>query len=190
MGVMDNPEFVVFCGSMFSSKTTQLLLAIEHYRYQKKTLLVFKPAMDERYSISDIVSHGGWRHEAISIETGQDILDWIAESDEVVHAVALDEAFMVPGSADALIWLFKQGVSILVASLDISATGKVFDEVREVLPWATRVVKCSAVCTVCGSDAYYTHRRGEYVGEIQVGGDETYEPRCFTHHIVVNERDK
>ena len=52
------------------------------------------------------------------------------------------------------------------------------------LPYATRVEKCAAVCTVCGSDAPYTHRKVKGEQEIAVGGAEMYEPRCWRHHEI------
>jgi thymidine kinase len=185
----NNPQFIVFTGPMFSSKTTQLLTALERYEYQKKRVLALKPMMDDRYAVGEIMSHNGWGQAAGLVETGQDVLNKIAASEEIVDVVAIDEAFMIPGIADALVWLFKQGVTVIVSTLDISATGQVFDEVRTMLPWATNIIKCTAVCTVCGQDAPYTHRRtaGD---EITVGGPELYEPRCFQHHVAVNDRDK
>lgn len=186
---MKNPQFIIFTGAMFSSKTTLLLSALERYKYQGKHVLVLKPQIDTRYACGEIVSHSGWSHPATLVETGQDVLDKIVKSDEIVDVVAVDEAFMLPGIADALIWLFRHGVTIIVSTLDISATGQVFDEVQMMLPWATQVTKCTAVCTICGGDAPYTHRKAAG-DEITVGGTELYEPRCFSHHIAVNERDK
>ena len=50
------------------------------------------------------------------------------------------------------------------------------------LPWATKIEKCPAVCTICGKDAFYTYRKVDSLSEIEVGGSELYEPRCWGHH--------
>jgi thymidine kinase len=101
--------------------------------------------------------------------------------------VAVDEAFMIPGASWVLIDLFKKGKTIVVSSLDLSATGKAFDEIEAMFPWATHIEKCPAVCTVCGQDAFYTHKKVEDIAEITVGGSELYEPRCWKHHSYFNE---
>jgi thymidine kinase len=99
--------------------------------------------------------------------------------------VAVDEAFMVKDVSETLVWLYRTGVSIVVSTLDVSATGKVFSEVRDMMPWATRIKKCTAVCTVCGSDAHYTHKKVVSEKEIEVGGMDAYEPRCMAHHGAI-----
>ena len=57
------------------------------------------------------------------------------------------------------------------------------------LPWATKIEKCPAVCPVCGRDAYYTYKKNDDGEEIAVGGAELYEPRCFEHHPIMNKRE-
>ena len=181
----------VYVGPMFSGKTTSLLSALERYKFQKKHIMVFKPSIDDRYSTSAVVSHSGWQHAATTIKEGADILQVLAESEISPDVVAVDEAFMIPGIAEVLTWLYRSGITVVVSSLDLSYTGKVFHEIEALLPWATHVEKCAAVCTECGRDAYYTHKK-QVVGEemIEVGGSELYEARCFRHHLAIDNRPK
>lgn len=179
--MLNNPEFIVYCGPMFSSKTSRLLSTLEKYKYQHKRIIVFKPKIDDRYSLSDVVTHGGWKVPAICVKSGAEILEYLSEFDEDPHVVAVDEAFMIPGASEALTWLFTYGFTIVVSSLEMSSTGKPFGEIEKMLPWATKIEKCSAVCTVCSRDAHYTHKKQSSEEEIQVGGAELYEPRCAQH---------
>ena len=179
-----NPTFTIFCGPMFGSKTSRLLMELERYKYQRVSALLFKPGIDVRYSASEIVTHGGWKQRAICVSDGTDILKYLADdSDENPRVIAVDEAFMIPGVADVLIFLYQSGFNIVVSTLDVASNGKPFPEVIKMLPWATRIKKCAAVCTVCGDDAYFTHKKGVGGDELvpHVGGDELYEPRCATH---------
>ena len=189
-----NPTLTVFAGPMFSSKTTKMLSALERFKLQHKRVMVFKPAIDDRYSEGEIVSHSGWRHPALTIKEGADILEALTEAEDAPDVVAVDEAFMVPGLADVLVWLYRTGISVVVSSLDLGYSGKPFKEVEKLLPWATHVEKCAAVCTECGRDAYYTHKKqvtGEEIENgIEVGGAEMYEPRCFRHHLAIDNRPK
>ncbi len=166
---------------MFSSKTSSLLATLEKYKYQHKKVIVFKPNIDDRYSISEVVTHGGWKVPAVCVKSGSEILEYLMSHDEEPQVVAVDEAFMIPGSADALTWLYTYGFTVVVSSLEMSSAGKPFTEIEKMLPWATQVNKCSAVCTVCGRDAHFTHKKQTGGEEIEVGGSELYEPRCAQH---------
>ena len=182
-----NPSFHVFCGPMFSSKTSRLLMELERYKYQRVNTVVFKPQIDTRYSVSEILTHGGWSHPAVCVREGADILQHLANIDEDPDVIAVDEAFMIPGIAEVLVFLYQSGFNIVVSTLDMASNGRPFPEVVQMLPWATKIEKCTAICTVCGDDAYFTHKKtiggDEFV--VEVGGDELYEPRCATHFPMV-----
>ena len=96
---------------------------------------------------------------------------------------------MIEGVASALLEVFRSGVTVVVASIQLSASGNVFEEIRDMMPWATKIEVCPAVCPVTGRDAYYTHRKLEGLDEIAVGGSDLYEPRCWEHHSFMNRRD-
>lgn len=178
---MSNPEFLIFCGPMFSSKTSSLLALLEKYKYQHKKIVVFKPKIDDRYSVSEVVTHSGWKVPAICVKTGAEILEYLTNMEVSPQIVAVDEAFMIPGSSDTLIWLYTFGFTVVVSSLEMSSAGKPFIEIEKMLPWATHIQKCTAVCTVCGRDARFTHKKQVGGEEIEVGGAELYEPRCAQH---------
>lgn len=187
---MANPEFVIFCGPMFSAKTSSMLMSLERYKHQHRRIAVFKPMIDDRYSIKDVVSHSGARVQAMTVISGADILRHLSEVDVEPHIVAVDEAFMIPGVADVLTYLFRLGITIVVSSLDMSAACKPFEEVAKMTPWATQIHKLTAVCTVCGSDAHYTYKKVTNEEEIEVGANELYEPRCWAHFPAIDKRAK
>ena len=170
------PELIVYTGPMFGSKTTKMLTVLERASYQKKKVIAFKPKMDDRYSEGKIVTHAGLSFDAHNVRTGEEIIS-LANNFDVV---GVDESFMIEGSAKALIELYMQGKTIAVSSIQLSASGKPFEEVKDLLPWATRVEVCPAVCVVSGDDAYYTVRKSKGFAEIEVGGAETYEPRAWS----------
>lgn len=176
-------EFIVFVGPMASCKTSKLLMSLEKSKYRNEPVILFKPKIDDRYSDMNVVSHAGWSRPAISISTGNEIIGLLAGQQIDPKVVAVDEAFMITGIADVLIWLYRNGYNIVVSSLDLSSTCKPFIEVQKMSSWATHVEKCSAVCSVCGKDAFYTYRKITNIDtEISVGGLEAYEPRCYNCH--------
>ena len=181
------PEFIIFTGPMFGSKTTRLLATVDRFRYQNRNVMAFKPSLDERYSSIEICTHNGGKIEANAVRTGGDIIRTIDLSDKEIDVIAVDEAFMIEGVTESLLELFRRGKTIIVSSLQLSATGNVFTEIRDMMPWATQINVCPAVCTVTGRDAYYTHRKLSDLDEITVGGSELYEPRCWFHHSFMNQ---
>lgn len=176
---MKNPEFVMFVGAMFSGKTSKLLARLDRLKYQKKKFIAFKPDMDVRYNKSYITTHLGAKVHAICIKRGSDIFSYVDDDHDVI---AVDEAFMIPDVSAALIEYYQQGKTILVSSLDMSATLQPFKEMENMYRWATKIEKCPAVCTECDCDAFYTHKKIFTGNEIEIGGEELYEPRCFKHH--------
>ena len=141
-------QFVIFCVPMFSSKTTRLLAAVDRYRRQKKKYIVFNPKMDDRYSIDKLCSHSGGSIEAFCVNSGEELVDIVKERDSP-HIIAVDEAFMIKNIANSLIYLYSEGHTILVSSLQLSSAGRIFPEVATMLPFATDIHVCPAVCTIC-----------------------------------------
>jgi len=184
-----DPEFIIFTGPMFGSKTTRMLAIVDRYQRQNRVVAAFKPQMDNRYSQSKITTHTGGFIPAICVKNGNDVLQYINES-SFIDVIAIDEAFMIEGISSALIEIFRSGKTIIVSSLQLSATGNVFEEIRDMMPYATKIEICPAVCPVTGRDAYYTHKKVKSLNEIAIGGSELYEPRCWEHHTYMNAREK
>ena len=177
-------HFKVFTGPMFGGKTTRLLTAIERDMIRGLNVMCFKPLIDVRYSDNEITSHLGAKVEAITVESGAEIIQHVESSAGRIDSVAVDELFMIPGGGKALVKLFQAGISVYTSSLQLSSNPNpdAFDEMPAILPWATKVVVCPAICTVCGADAYYTYKKGgDLNAAVEVGGSDLYEPRCFEH---------
>ncbi len=181
-------ELIAYVGPMFSSKTSRLLMKLEKYRFKNKKIIAFKPKIDDRYSQNCIVTHSGWELPAISVNHGNEIFEHIKKNKlEKFDVIAVDELFMIEGMAKAIISAYCNNYNIVVSTLDLSAQLTMFDEVKELLSWATDVQKCVAVCTMCGEDAQYTFKKQIKNNKqiIEVGGIDKYEPRCFKHHPVI-----
>ncbi len=182
------PVFKIFTGPMFGSKTTQMLACIDRYRYQNKVCIAFKPQMDDRYQHDKIQTHSGLSIEAMCVKTGHEITEAIKQYKKPIDVIAVDEAFMIEGSAEALIALYRSGINVIVASIQMSFLGNPFHEIKEMMPWATHINVCPAVCPKTGADAYYTYKKMCDENEVAVGGSEMYEPRCLSQHDLIRNR--
>ena len=186
------PQLVLYLGAMASGKSTRLVLDLDRFVRQGKSVAAFKPSIDDRYFAVDIATHSGDRFPAVAIESTADMFAHLASMDEPANIVGVDELFMLKGMGSALVWLFRNGVTVVAASLDLSYTCKPFDEVQDVVPFATRIEKLAAVCDQCGADARFTHKKltDDTDTEIRVGGFEMYAPRCMSHHPLMSDDAK
>jgi thymidine kinase len=187
-------EFVLYLGPMFSGKTTRLLSSIERHLYKKEDVICFKPHIDGRYSNTEIVTHSSSKVKAYSVKNAKEIEAFFDKAFLTPKIVAVDEAFMIEGCGDYLNKLFMESnVTIYVSSIEMSANLNPFPEVQKMMPYATKIEKCTSICLSCYNDAQLTYRKAIEPlinKEISVGGSETYEPRCWSCHPLVNKDKK
>jgi len=74
----------VICGSMFSGKTEELIRRIHRVEYAKQKILVFKPAIDNRYDNTAIVSHSRLQAPSIPITNISESMNTLNDDTEVV----------------------------------------------------------------------------------------------------------
>lgn len=178
----------VICGSMFAGKTEELIRRINRIHYAKKTVMVFKPAIDNRYDQKAVVSHSQKKVDSIPVNAPKEILNYI---NELPYAVAIDEAqFFNHDLIDILERLANSGVRVIVAGLDLDFRGEPFGIMPEILARAEYVTKLQAICQVCGAPATRTQRiinghPADYDDPIiLVSASEKYEARCRHCHQV------
>lgn len=165
----------VICGSMFSGKTEELIRRLKRVEFAQQKLLLFKPAIDNRYHEEQVVSHKGSSLEAIPVKSSDEILKhWKKE-----RIVAIDEAqFFDEGLVAICTDLARLGVRVIIAGLDMDYLGKPFGPMPSLLCTAEYVTKVHAICVSCGNLAQYSHRISKDEGQVLVGAVETYEPLC------------
>ena len=72
----------VICGPMFSGKSEELIRRLRRAMIARKRVQVFKPAIDDRYSYDEIVSHGDVRMKSeVIADAGISLtrIDWRTE---------------------------------------------------------------------------------------------------------------
>ena len=78
----------VICGSMFSGKTEELIRRLKRAKFARQKVEIFKPAIDNRYSEEDVVSHDRHAIHCTPIDSSASIL--LLSSD--IDVVGIDEA--------------------------------------------------------------------------------------------------
>ncbi|WP_096437647.1 thymidine kinase [Alteribacter populi] len=178
----------VVCGSMFSGKSEELIRRVRRASFGKLNVQVFKPAMDNRYSEKEVVSHNGTKVYALPAKNSTDIMNQIEHSTQLV---AIDEIqFFDTGVIDVVQDLADQGIRVICAGLDQDFRGEPFGCMPQLMALAETVTKLQAICLSCGSPASRTQRLidgkpASYNDPIiLVGASESYEPRCRHCHEV------
>ncbi len=178
----------VIVGSMFSGKTDELIRRLRRATIARQKVQVFKPAIDKRFNEEKVTSHAGSDYAAISINSSEEILEYLEDDTTVV---AVDEAqFFDPGIGPLVQKLADQGLRIIVAGLDTDFRGQPFGSLPTMMAQAERVDKLQAICMVCGEPATRTQRLvngspAHYDDPVVIiGASELYEARCREHHEV------
>ncbi|MCL5744673.1 MAG: thymidine kinase [Acidobacteria bacterium] len=166
----------VICGPMFSGKSEELIRRLRRAMIARKRVQVFKPAIDNRYSEDEIVSHGDLRMKSEVVNTGAEIIDRIDWRSEVI---GVDEAnFMGPELVSIAERLADSGKQVIIAGLDTDYLGRPFSPIPELLAVAESITKTLAICMRCGNPAKHTQRLRGSDDLIVVGAAGTYEARC------------
>jgi len=166
----------VVCGPMFSGKSEELIRRLRRARIARKRVQVFKPILDDRYSHSEIVSHGDQRMMSEVVGTAAEILvrlDWRTQ------VVGIDEAnFLGAELVEIAGQLADSGKQVIVGGLDTDYLGRPFAPIPELLALAESITKTLAICMRCGNPAKHTQRLVESEDLIVVGAAGMYEARC------------
>jgi thymidine kinase len=189
---MYRPGYIeVISGCMFAGKTEELIRRIKTLEFAKKNVLVFKPAIDNRYSNTKVVSHAGSSVESIVVPDARSILDFVKDDTDVV---AIDEIQFF--DEDVLLvcdYLAKKGLRVMAAGLDTDFRAEPFGVMPRLITDAEFVTKLTAVCMKCGAPATRTQRLvngrpAQYTDPIiMVGAAEAYEARCRHCHEVIGK---
>jgi thymidine kinase len=161
---------------MFSGKSEELIRRLRRARIARKRVQVFKPAIDNRYSVNEIVSHGDQRINSDPVNSAKEILEKL---DWRTQVVGVDESnFFGPDLVEIAQQLADTGKQVIIAGLDTDFMGRPFTPMPDLLCVAESITKTLAICVRCGNPAKHTQRLVESNDLIVVGAAGMYEARC------------
>ncbi len=191
MNYYDNKKgwIEVITGPMFAGKTEELIRRVKRMEYAKKNYMIFKPAIDTRYSKNEVVSHNKKTLNAISISHGSDIKRHLKDD---TQAIVIDEVQFFDESLLKYVMDFADnGYRVICAGLDTDFRGEPFGVVGPLMAVSESVTKLTAICCVCGEEATRTQRiidgKPAFYDDpiILVGANDSYEARCRCCHQVI-----
>ena len=192
MNEFEPASMEVICGSMFCGKTEELIRRLRRAIIARKKVQVFKPAIDNRYTVEKVHSHAGMEIDAVPIDDINDIYKYLKDDTDVI---GIDEAqFFSPDIVTVAAALVNRGMRLIFAGLDTDFRGEPFGSMPILMAKAERVDKLNAICMVCGEPACRTQRlvNGKPANYddplVIVGTSEMYEARCRKHHEVPGKK--
>ncbi len=165
----------VICGSMFSGKTEELIRRLKRAKIAQMNVEIFKPAIDVRYSETEVVSHDKNSIISTVVDSSQNILLLSNE----VEVIGIDEAqFFDMGLVDVCTQLANQGIRVIIAGLDMDFKGQPFGPMPALCSIAEHVTKVRAICVRCGHLALHSYRTTDSEKQVLLGEKADYQPLC------------
>jgi thymidine kinase len=170
----------VVCGPMFSGKTEELIRRVKRAQIAKQRVQIFKPSIDVRYDVEDVVSHSSQAIKSEPVESAVDILLRLKDSTRVV---AIDEVqFFDENIITVVTKLAARGYRVICAGLDLDYRAQPFGPMPTLLALADEVMKIHSICTVCGAPATRSQRLNASKERVLLGETDAYEARCRGHY--------
>jgi len=179
-GIAGAGRIEVVAGPMFSGKSEELIRLLRRALIARQRVQVFKPALDDRYSENDVVSHTQLRMPCEAVQRSREILEKLDPRTEVV---GIDEGqFFDSDLPSVCSHLANLGKRVIIAGLDMDYRGVPFGPMPELLAIAEQAKKITAICSRCGGAASYTQRLVDSDERVVVGATGVYEARCRRCH--------
>jgi thymidine kinase len=103
-----------------------------------------------------------------------------------IEYVIIEEAQFFPDLYDLVVEMVeKRRQHVIVFGLDGDSERRPFGQVLNLIPFADKYVKLYAECNLCGNHtpAVFTKRTSGAVGQVFVGGEDSYNAVCRKHYL-------
>ena len=176
----------VIAGSMFSGKTEELIRRLKRAKIAGLKVEIFKPAMENRYSDTLVVSHDERTITSTPVENASMIMLLAGD----VEVVGIDEAqFFDDSVVEVCNELADRGTRVIVAGLDMDYSREPFGPMPAIMAIAEYVSKVHAICVECGNLANYSYRKAEERKVVLLGEQDTYKPLCRNCFNKISEEE-
>ncbi|WP_166246113.1 thymidine kinase [Paenibacillus turpanensis] len=179
-------------GTMNSGKSIEVLRVAHNYEEQGKKVLLFTPAIDDRYGVGTVASRVGIQREAIKVDADTDMLAITAAHSP--SCVIVDEAqFLNREQVLNLTRIVDElNIPVLCYGLRTDFVGNLFEGSLALFSWADKIEEIKTICWYCEKKALMNMRLKDntpvFEGEqIQIGGNESYLPVCRKCYVRLKQ---
>jgi len=170
-------------GPMFSGKSTEIIRKSRKLKIINLNYIIIKSSIDTRYEKNYIVSHDKEKESCI-ITSDLDNID-----DNLVincNTIIIDEGqFLKNLKKKVLYWVEKLNKNVIIAGLDGDYKRNPIGEILDLIPYADKCIKLSALCKYCndGTPGIFSFRTSNNSSQILVGSQDIYLPVCRKHYL-------
>lgn len=195
---MERGSLELIMGNMFAGKTSELIRRIEVMQnFGNKKVIIFKPKIDSRSGEGKIKNFHGNVLDAFDVpilET-KSILHLVRKAESEYgyrfNVIAIDEIQFFPEIYQVVNSLLSLGYDVIGAGLRLDFRGEPFGQTLSLIGLCTgihNITLLNSFCSKCRKPAHLPQRlfNGNPVpydaDQVQVGGNESYEARCYDCH--------
>lgn len=174
----------VYTGPMKCGKSQRIFSELDRQLIAGKSVLLFKPSIDDRAGKDYVYSRSGKKVNAINIENIEDLQKYQADD------YFIDEFQFLKGDVDVIEKMATEGKKFYIAGLNLTAEKKVFGKMGDLMCIADKVEKMTSICEICKSEnAIFSYFKGGKNEEIVIG-DTQYVPVCRKCYEKLMYKDK
>lgn len=182
-------------GTMDSSKTANLLMAVHSYETKGDKVLILKPKTDTRSKSNIIESRIGLSHPCMDIHNNFDILHYVTGIKDKIDAIFIDECqwLTLNQIIDLCHIVDTLNIPVLAYGLKNSyVKNELLEGAKYLLYYADKIEEIKNVCVYCGKKAIMNLRilndNPIYNGNTTHIGDtketkDYYIPVCRNHYL-------
>ena len=163
----------VFTGPMKCGKSHAILQEAKRQLIAGKTIRIFKPEIDCRFSEDYVQDRNGNKLKAITINS----IDELEKYEADVYII--DEFQFLNGDVKVIEDLAQNGKKFFIAGLNLTSEKKPFGKMGDLLCVSDNVTTMTSICEICKRDnAIFSFYKGENkCGDIEIG-DSDYVTVC------------
>lgn len=164
-------------GPMYSGKTSRLISLYNQYKFCNISTLVINHSLDRRYDELMLSSHDKIKIECIQTST---LMEQI-EAAKKVDVVLINEGQFFRDLYEFVTTLLgnrDHPIKIYIASLDGDFERKKIGQTLDLIPYADKIQKLTALCSICRNSVAIFSKRITTETEQIVVGSSNYLPTC------------
>ncbi|MFA5230706.1 MAG: thymidine kinase [Candidatus Paceibacterota bacterium] len=173
----------IYCGSMFSGKTTALRKDLELFKIAGFKTVIFKHSFDVRDGGDIEKTHDGTIMPATMVQNSEEILKHI----DNVDIIGIDEVHFFDNNLGNVVKrMITMGKTVVASGLDMDFMGEPFYNTIYLMGIADNVNKMHGVCVACGGRGKYNHKFAQCSNDrLEVGAEDKY--KCLCYECIKNE---
>ena len=143
-------KFDLYLGPMFSGKSSKCIHLASRYKSKHKQILMIKPAVDTRFSETQIVTHNNVKIDCVNYALNLNVKHY--------DIIIVDEIQFLRKSIvkDILQWV-KFGIIVIGSGLSGNFKQAPMGQIPELLSIADTFIQLKALCHLCDNDAPFTY---------------------------------